>query len=55
MHNDYNRIVEAMKGIVVNTLSDLDMSDILVGEVTAVDPLSITVDQKLQSRNRIYY
>lgn len=47
MHNDYNRIVEAMKGIVVNTLSDLDMSDILVGEVTGVDPLAITVDQKI--------
>lgn len=47
MHNDYNRIVEAMKGIVVNTLSDLDVSDILVGEVTGVDPLAITVDQKI--------
>lgn len=47
MHNDYNRIVDAMKGIVVNTLSDLDMSDILVGEVTGVDPLAITVDQKI--------
>lgn len=47
MYNDYNRIVEAMKGIVVNTISDLDVSDILVGEVTGVDPLAITVDQKI--------
>lgn len=47
MHNDYNRIVDAMKGIVINTLGDLDISDILVGEVTGVNPLAITIDQKL--------
>lgn len=47
MDNDYNRIVKMLKSLIAETTAAMVMSDIEIGEVISVSPLTIRMEGKV--------
>lgn len=47
MDNDYNRIVDTLKSLVLDTVNAGTPMEVVIGEVIAVNPYQIQVDPKI--------
>ena len=47
MENDFNKLVDAFKMLVTDTMNAYVMSDIVIGEVISTSPYQIQVDPKI--------
>ena len=47
MENDYTRFIAAMQQLVSDSIASAVPSDIVIGEVTAVEPLVVELENKL--------